>query len=214
MAGRLFVDHQMEANIRRVLARTVWLKSGGCLVFDRTEAMTVVDVNTGRFVGKTDANTTILTTNKEAAVEVARQLRLRNISGLMVIDFIDMPDPTHRIQVTNALGDALAGDRARIKVAPMNDLGLVSLSRERLGESVDEAMHSGCDPCEGRGWTMTTDELCRRIEADLLRYLTTRTDFTGVVLRAHPTVLNALRSSYQDRLKAIEVREGLEVRLI
>jgi ribonuclease G len=211
--GRLFVDHKLEAAIRRVLARTVWLKSGGSLVFDTTEAMTVVDVNTGRFVGKTDANTTILTTNKEAAAEVATQLRLRNTSGLVVVDFIDMQDPSHRIQVTQLLKEALAGDRARINVSPMNDLGLISLSRERLGESVEQSMRASCEPCEGQGWTLTTDELCRRIVADMLQHLTTRNDFTGVIVRAHPEVIKVLDASHQDILNDIQSREGLEVRL-
>ena len=211
--GRLFADHKLEPAIRRVLSRTVWLKSGGSLVFDTTEAMTVVDVNTGRFVGKTDAKTTILTTNKEAAGEVAAQLRLRNISGLVVVDFIDMEDPSDRHQVTQRLQEALAGDRARMNVSPMNDLGLVSLSRERLGESVEEAMNRQCGPCQGRGWALADDEICRRIVADTLHHLTTRNDFSGVCVRAHPEVIKVLTATHQDILNDIQTREGLEVRL-
>jgi ribonuclease G len=211
--GRLFADHKLEAAIRRVLSRAVWLKSGGSLVFDTTEAMTVVDVNTGRFVGKTDAKTTILTNNKEAATEVATQLRLRNISGLVVVDFIDMEDPSDRRQVTQRMQEALEGDRARINVSPMNDLGLISLSRERLGESVEQSMHASCEPCEGRGWTLTTDELCRRIVADTLHHLTTRNDFSGVCVRAHPEVIKVLTATHQDILNDIQSREGLEVQL-
>ena len=209
--GRLFADHHVEAEVRGVLRRTVRLKCGGSLVFDHTEAMTVIDVNTGRFVGKDDVDDTILATNLEAADAIGVQLKLRNIAGLIVIDFIDMTNPTQRRTVNDRLDKALSNQNTRVKIMPMNDLGLVTLSRERLGEPVENAFRNDCCECNGLGWVPNTTETCRRIVSDTQAMIQTRNDLTGICIRTSKDILEILNSTFQDELGAIKTREGLEL---
>ena len=209
--GRLFADYRVETDLRRILKRNVQLKCGGFLSFDHTEAMTVIDVNTGKFVGKDNVADTILATNLEAADAIGKQLKLRNIAGLVVIDFIDMANPSHRRQVTQRVQQSLSTDSARIKVLPMNDLGLISLSRERIGQPVVEIFRQNCASCGGQGWTDNINELCRRIVSDTQSLIQTRNDLTGVCIRSNNDVLEILNSTFKNMLNAIQTREGLEL---
>ena len=136
----LFSHFGLEIDWQRLLAPKVWLKSGGYLLFDPTEALTAIDVNTGRFVGRNDLEETILKTNLEAAREIARQLRLRNIGGLIVIDFIDMEQAAHREQVYQTLLEAVSRDRAKTTLLPISALGLVEMTRQRFRDSLDRRL--------------------------------------------------------------------------
>ncbi|MGH2810479.1 MAG: ribonuclease E/G, partial [Actinomycetota bacterium] len=136
---------------RKAVDRKVWLKSGGHIVIDRAEALTVVDVNTGRFVGKSNLEQTVLQTNLEAAREIAKQLRLRDIGGIIVIDFIDMAIHRNRGEVVRVFNDALARDRTRTQVFGISDLGLLQMTRKRVSEGLLEAFSEICPNCEGRG---------------------------------------------------------------
>jgi ribonuclease E len=147
----IFEEFRVAEQIRKSLDRKVWLPSGGHIVVDRTEAMTVIDVNTGKFVGKSNLEETVFRTNMEAAVEVARQLRLRDIGGIIVIDFIDMENLSNRDEVVKAFRAELAGDRTRTQVFEISPLGLVQMTRKNVSAGIVEAFSDPCPTCEGRG---------------------------------------------------------------
>ncbi|MDQ3783302.1 MAG: Rne/Rng family ribonuclease [Actinomycetota bacterium] len=147
----LFEEVRITEQIRKSLDRRVWLPSGGHIVIERTEAMTVVDVNTGKFVGKSYLEQTVLRTNKEAAVEVVRQLRLRDIGGIIVIDFIDMDSPENRAELEQVFRQELERDRTRTQVFEMSPLGLIQMTRKNVSTGIVEAFSDPCPECEGRG---------------------------------------------------------------
>jgi ribonuclease E len=147
----IFDEFRVAEQIRKSLDRKVWLPSGGHIVVDRTEAMTVIDVNTGKFVGKSNLEETVFRTNMEAAVEVARQLRLRDIGGIIVIDFIDMENLTNRDEVVRAFRTELNRDRTRTQVFDISPLGLVQMTRKNVSAGIVEAFSDPCPTCEGRG---------------------------------------------------------------
>jgi ribonuclease E len=147
----IFEEFRISEQIRKALDRKVWLPSGGHIVIDRTEAMTVVDVNTGKFVGKSTLEETVFRTNKEAAVEVARELRLRDIGGIIVIDFIDMEDAKNRDELIGLFRDQLERDRTRTQVFDISPLGLVQMTRKNVSTGIVEAFSDPCPTCEGRG---------------------------------------------------------------
>jgi len=147
----IFEEFRVLEQIRKSLDRRVWLPSGGHIVVDRTEAMTVIDVNTGKFVGKSNLEETVFRTNKEAAVELGRQLRLRDIGGIIVVDFIDMEIAENREALMRLFRDELAKDRTRTQVFDMSQLGLIQLTRKNVSAGIVEAFSDPCPHCEGRG---------------------------------------------------------------
>jgi ribonuclease E len=147
----IFEEFRVLEQIRKSLDRRVWLPSGGHLVIDRTEAMTVVDVNTGKFVGKSNLEETVFRTNTEAAIEMARQLRLRDIGGIIVIDFIDMEDAKNRDELLRTFRRELEQDRTRTQVFDISPLGLVQMTRKNVSAGIVEAFSDPCPTCEGRG---------------------------------------------------------------
>jgi ribonuclease G len=159
----------VEDEIHRALEKKVPLKSGGYLVIDQTEAMTTVDVNTGGFVGRRNLEETLFKTNLEAAQAIARQLRLRNIGGIIIIDFIDMEDEEHKRQVLRALEKTLARDRAKSFVTEMSPLGLVEVTRKRTRESLEHVLCEPCPACQGRGMVKTPQSVCYEIFREILR---------------------------------------------
>nr|WP_265734822.1 ribonuclease G [Pseudazoarcus pumilus] len=165
----LFDLHNVEVEIEKALARRVDLKSGGYLIVDQTEAMTTIDVNTGGFVGARNFDDTIFKTNLEAAQTIARQLRLRNLGGIIIIDFIDMENLEHRSQVLDELKKALARDHTRMSVNGFTGLGLVEMTRKRTRESLTHLLCEACPTCEGRGEVKTARTMCYEILRELLR---------------------------------------------
>lgn len=151
--GRLpiFEEFRVTEQMRKSLDRKVWLPSGGHIVIDRTEAMTVIDVNTGKFVGKSTLEETVFATNKEAAIEVSRQLRLRDIGGIIIVDFIDMEEQPNRDELLKVFKDALRLDRTRTQVFDISPLGLVQMTRKNVSTGIVEAFSEPCPKCEGRG---------------------------------------------------------------
>jgi ribonuclease E len=147
----IFEEYRVVEQIRKSLDRKVWLPSGGHIVIDRTEAMTVIDVNTGKFVGKSNLEETVFKTNKETAVEVARQLRLRDIGGIIVIDFIDMEETANRDEVIRLFRRELERDRSRTQVFDISPLGLVQMTRKSVSTGIVDAFSDQCPTCEGRG---------------------------------------------------------------
>ena len=165
----IFDLYGVENEIQKALSREVQLKSGGCLVIDQTEAMTTVDVNTGGFVGHRKLEETIFKTNLEAAQAIARQLRLRNLGGIIIIDFIDMEDEEHKRQVLRILEKVLARDRAKTKISQVSGLGLVEMTRKRTRESLERILCEDCPACEGRGFIKTAETACFEVFREVLR---------------------------------------------
>lgn len=188
----LFSHYGLEIDWPRLLAPKVWLKSGGYLLFDTAEALTAIDVNTGRFVGRHDLEETILQTNLEAALEIARQLRLRNIGGLVVIDFIDMDRAAHRDQVYQALLEAVSRDRAKTTVLPVSALGLIEMTRQRLRDTLEQAVMEPCQCCGGAGRVLSPQvlacDLMRRLDAEAREFPGCR-----LTLTVHPQVAAILQ---------------------
>lgn len=165
----LFDLYQIDDEIERALARRVELKSGGYLIIDQTEAMTTVDVNTGGFVGTRNFDDTIFKTNLEAAQAIARQLRLRNLGGIIVVDFIDMMNGEHQDAVLAEFRKALSRDRTRVTVSSFTQLGLVEMTRKRTRESLARVLCEPCPTCGGRGELKTARTVCYTILRDILR---------------------------------------------
>jgi ribonuclease G len=196
----IFDAYKVEAEIEKSLERKVWLKRGGHLIVDQTEALVAIDVNTGRFVGKRNQEETILKTNLEAAREVARQLRLRDIGGIIVIDFIDMESDAARKQVLDQLRQALKRDRARTKTHSISELGLVEMTRERERQSLLELLSQDCPHCNGLGRVLSPNSLTLKTER-LLRRVGASGREKVVELRVSPELADAL---FQDRGQRIE----------
>ncbi len=165
----IFDLYGVEGEIQKALGNKVQLKSGGYLIVDQTEAMSTVDVNTGGFVGHRNLEETIFKTNLEAATAIGRQLRLRNLGGIIIIDFIDMEDTEHQRQVLRMLEKVLNKDHAKTKISQVSELGLVEMTRKRTRESLGQMLCEPCHQCEGRGTTKTAETVCYEIFRELLR---------------------------------------------
>jgi ribonuclease G len=165
----IFDLHGVEDEIQKGLERKVHLKSGGYLIIDQTEAMTTIDVNTGAYVGNRNLEETIFKTNLEAAQAIARQLRLRNLGGIIILDFIDMNEEEHKRQVMRALEKALDKDHARTHICEVSSLGLVEMTRKRTRESLEHVLCGTCPTCEGRGTIKTAETVCYEIFREILR---------------------------------------------
>ena len=165
----IFELYGIETELNRALERRVDLKSGGYLVIDQTEAMTTIDVNTGKFVGHRNLEETIFKTNLEATQAIARQLRLRNLGGIIIVDFIDMQDPEHRRQVIRSQERYLERDHAKTHISGISDLGLVQMTRKRTRESLEHQLCETCPTCQGRGTVKTVETMCYEIFREILR---------------------------------------------
>ena len=165
----IFDLFSVEDEIQKALARKVDLKSGGYLIIDQTEAMTTVDVNTGGFVGHRNLEETIFKTNLEAATSLVRQLRLRNLGGIIIIDFIDMLDEEHQRQVMRVLEKNLEKDHAKSKLTEVSQLGLVEMTRKRTRESLEHVLTDSCHTCDGRGRLKTAQTICYEVFREILR---------------------------------------------
>jgi len=208
----LFDLHGIEEEVLRALDRKVPLKSGGHLIFDQTESMTTIDVNTGAYVGRRNLEETIFRTNLEAAVAIARQLRLRNLGGIIIIDFIDMVDESHRRQVLTALERALAGDRAQTRIVSLSPLGLVEMTRKRTRESLEHLLCAPCASCEGRGFVKTPETVSHDIFREIVRQSRQFVSRELLIL-AHQDVVDHLLSEESAALAELEAQVGRPIRL-
>lgn len=184
----IFDLYSVEDEIQKALGRKVQLKSGGYLVIDPTEAMTTIDVNTGGYVGHRNLEETIFKTNLEAANAIARQLRLRNLGGIIIVDFIDMEDTEHQRQVLRVLEKALERDHAKTKCTGVTELGLVQLTRKRTRESLEQTLSEPCPTCSGRGTLKTAETVCYEIFREILREERAYNAETYMVLASQPVV--------------------------
>jgi ribonuclease G len=206
----LFERYGIEYEIARAVQRKVWLKSGGHIGIDRTEAFTAVDVNSGKFTGKDDPEETILMTNLEAAREIAYQLRLRNIGGIIVIDFIDMKERENRQLVHDTLCQELRKDPARSRVLPMSELGLIEMTRKRTSDSLASRLTEACFYCEGKGYLkspeMVTHSLFAKIRKEAGRRKT-----TAIHAHASPRIIQNLLEHYQSGLERLEKKHRTSI---
>ena len=210
-AEPIFDHFKIEPQIERALDRKVWLKSGGYLVFDQAEALTAIDVNTGRFVGKTNQDETVLRTNLEAVEEVVKQLRLRNIGGIIIVDFIDMSREADRKKVSDALREAQRRDKARTSALKISELGLVQMTRKRTRESLEELLTDPCPHCEGRRVMKSVPTLAAEVLRGVHREARRRSGDDMLLVKVHPGVARYLYDHGARDLEALERRVGIKI---
>jgi ribonuclease G len=208
----LFELHGVEEEIARSLERRVALKSGGYLVIDQTESMTTIDVNTGAFVGHRNPEDTVFRTNLEAAVAIARQLRLRNLGGIIIVDFIDMADLGHREQLLAAFQAALAADRAQNQIAGISTLGLLEMTRKRTRESLQHLLCDPCPTCQGKAFVRSVETVCHEIYREALRQAG-QFRIELLTILAHPEVIERLLDEEAPVLADLELQVGRPIRL-
>ena len=208
----IFDLYSIEDEIERALGRKVSLKSGGYLIIDQTEAMTTVDVNTGAYVGHRNLEETSFRTNLEAAVAIARQLRLRNLGGIIIIDFIDMLEEEHRRQVLQALVGRLSGDHAKTQIMNVSPLGLVEMTRKRNRESLEHVLCQACPSCEGRGFVKSPETVCYEIFREILRQHA-QFDFQELLVLARPEVVERLLDEESQSMAELEELTSAPIRL-
>jgi len=209
----IFEAYGLEKEIEKAFRSKVWLKCGGYLVIEKSEALVSIDVNTGRNVGEDDAEGTILATNIEAAREIARQLRLRNMGGIIVIDFIDMRTKTNRKMVYDELRRSLKRDKARTYLLPISELGLLEMTRQRDKESLGEALFGKCPYCEGTGDVKLAETVSIEIQRDLRRIGSGRKN-VDVKVYAHPTVVERLKTGDAGAIEKIAKPSRINVQLL
>ena len=206
----IFDAFNLEGDISRALKRKVWLKSGGYIIIEHTEALVAIDVNTGRYVGKHNLEETILKTNLEAVKEIAYQVRLRDIGGLIIIDFIDMQKKSSQEKVYSALQDALKKDRSKTHILPISDMGLIQMTRKRNKEPLTRIMREPCTYCEGEGYMISRQSICYRIFREVLR---DSHDMVGeqMAVRVNPAIADLLHGEESDLIAALEKLIGRHI---
>ena len=208
----IFDLYGTDDEIARAMHPNVPLKSGGYLIFDQTEAMTTIDVNTGAYVGHRNLEETIFRTNLEAAIAIARQLRLRNLGGIIIIDFIDMQEEDHRKQVLQALGGRLAHDYAKTQVMDVSPLGLVEMTRKRNRESLEHLLCQPCPSCDGRGYVKSAETVCYEIFREIIRQHR-QFDLQELLVLARPEVIERLLDEESTSLAELEEQTGSPIKL-
>lgn len=208
----IFDMFDVESEIKRALDKKVDLKSGGYLIIDQTEAMTTIDVNTGAFVGHRSLEDTIFNTNSEATQAIARQLRLRNLGGIIIIDFIDMESEDHRRRVLHSLEIALSKDRAKTNINGFSALGLVEMTRKRTRESLEHVLCGECPVCNGRGYIKTVETICAELLREIVR-VNRAYDADQFVVYASTRVSEALVNDEYHNLAELEVFIGKQIKV-
>ncbi len=207
----LFEFYNIEVEISRAIEKKVWLRSGGYLIIESTEALSVIDVNTGRYVGKNDLNDTIFKTNMEAAIEIAYQLRLRNIGGIIIIDFIDMEDDAHREQLYTTFKEAVKKDKSRNNILKLSEFGLVQMTRKRNSENLHQLMCEPCHYCAGEGMIKSRRTICY----DIFRKINRNSDKHkggNITLQVHPRIADLLNN--EEKITKTNVEKAIGKRII
>jgi ribonuclease G len=206
----IFDAYNLEGDISRALNRKVWLKSGGYIIIEHTEALVAIDVNTGRYVGKHNLEETILKTNLEAVKEIAYQVRLRDIGGLIIIDFIDMQKKSSQEKVYNALKDALKKDRSKTHVLPISDMGLIQMTRKRNKEPLTRIMCEPCVYCEGEGFMISRQSICYNVYREIMRE---SQDIEGdrLAVKVNPGVADLLHGEENEMILSLERVLGRQI---
>ena len=199
----LFERYGVEADINSALEKKVWLRSGGYIVIEPTEALTVIDVNTGRYVGATDLAETIFKTNMEAVREIARQLRLRNLGGIIIIDFIDMDNEQHREELYTVFQEAMRDDKSKVNILKLSEFGLVQMTRKRLSESLTQMMCEPCLYCGGDGFIKSRRAICHEIFRKISRDAR-KIGGSHVTIKVHPRIAEMLLNEESYNIEQIE----------
>ena len=199
----IFDAYNIEGDVARALKKKVWLKSGGYIVIDQTEALVAIDVNTGRYVGKHNFDETILKTNLEAVKEIAYQIRLRNIGGIIIIDFIDMKKKQHREKVMAHMNEAMKNDKSQTNVLPLTELGLVQMTRKRIRRNLTRTLCKPCFYCNGDGHLMSGKSICHKIYRDLV---SEAADIMGnkFTVKVHPDIAQLLHGREKHLISSLE----------
>jgi ribonuclease G len=206
----LMTDFGIDRELEKALRPKIWLKSGGYVVVNQTEALVAIDVNTGKYVGSTSLEDTAFAINMEAVREVVRQLRLRHLGGIIVVDFIDMEEPEHRQAVYDGLAEELASDPARTQLLPMSDIGLIQLTRKRTRASLDRTLSRECPYCNGSGRIKSLPTICLEIRRELLDTVA-RGVGDQISLVVHPEVSHYLQGPFRELLRELEEIHGLQI---
>jgi len=199
----IFEAYNIEVEISRAIEKKVWLRSGGYIIIESTEALSVIDVNTGGYVGKNDLNATIFKTNMEAAVEIAYQLRLRNIGGIIIIDFIDMENDEHREQLYDTFKEAVKKDKSRNNILKLSEFGLVQMTRKRNSENLHQLMCEPCHYCSGEGMIKSRRTICYDIFRVISRNAKKHKG-TTITLRVHTRIAELLQNEEDAAKQQIE----------
>ncbi|GAB4262872.1 Rne/Rng family ribonuclease [Thermincola ferriacetica] len=201
----LFEKFGVDEEIEKILKPRVWLKCGGYIVIDQTEALTAIDVNTGKYVGSTNLADTVLKTNLDAAVEIARQLRLRNIGGIIIVDFIDMPDQEHQRLVLQKLEEEVRKDKTKTNVLGLTQLGLVEMTRKKVRQGLENVLLKPCPYCDGRGKVLSEETISIRAKNEIFK-LAQHTSAEAILVEVHPSVASLLIGSGGTQLRELEAK--------
>ncbi len=206
----IFDYYNLEGDIFRALKKKVWLKSGGYIVIEHTEALVAIDVNTGRYVGKHNLEETILKTNLEAVKEIAFQIRLRDIGGIIIIDFIDMEKRANQEKVFNALSEAFSKDRSKTHILPMSEMGLIQMTRKRIRKPLTRQLCEPCYYCEGEGHLLSKQTICYNIQREIMR---NSRDIigSGLTLKVNPYIAELLLGEENQIITTLEKSIGRQV---
>ena len=208
----IFDLYRVENQIDKALNKKVWLKSGGYLIIDKTEALTVIDVNTGKFTGNLKLEETVYKTNIEAAIEVCRQLKLRDIGGIIIIDFIDMHKARYKQEIINILNEELKKDRRKTEVLGMTRLGLVELTRRRERDSIDKYYLNECDACEGNGVEKSINSVLDDIEKEIIR-ISTHTSYKDITIELDEESIKLIKMNFMDIIEKICEKYEIKISL-
>ncbi|MBN2326992.1 MAG: Rne/Rng family ribonuclease [Candidatus Omnitrophica bacterium] len=212
-SASIFRAYGIESEINSLRVRKVWLRSGGYIIIDETEAMTVIDVNTGRYIGKHNLEETVFKTNLESAAEIARQIRLRDIGGIIIVDFIDMRSKEHQDEMIRYFQERLKTDRSRSHFYPLTELGLLQMTRKRVRKSLNKALTQPCPYCKREGYILSADsmiikifrtfeEICREEGAE------------RVILRVHPRLADKINQERLEQLKSLQESYNAELKIL
>lgn len=209
----LFEEYDIDKEIEKALEKNVYLKSGGYLIIEQTEAMITIDINTGAFIGSKNLEETIFKTNLEATKEIARQLRLRNLGGIIIIDFIDMFDENHKEQVLDALKKELETDKAKTNVSQISSLGLVEMTRKRVHESLSRILCEPCKHCQGKGAVKTLQTICYEIFREIKSEFENYPNYNGFLLISSEEIIEYLEREESIWLAELELCIGKNIHL-
>ena len=208
----IFDLYRVENQIEKALNKKVWLKSGGYLIIEKTEALTVIDVNTGKFTGNLKLEETVYKTNVEAAVEVCRQLKLRDIGGIVIVDFIDMHKAKYKQEIINILNEEFKKDKRKTEVLGMTRLGLVEIARRRERDSIDNYYLKECSVCEGKSKIQSINYILDNIEKEIIR-INTHTSYRDIIIELNSENLEVIKNSFMDIIDKIMQKYNIKVSL-
>lgn len=204
--------YNIEGDIARALKKKVWLKSGGYIVIEHTEALTSIDVNTGRYVGKQNFEETIFKTNLEAIKEIAYQIRLRNIGGIIILDFIDMEKDENKVRIYEELREVFKNDKSKTNILPMSEIGLIQMTRKRVRKSLNKILCENCPNCSGDGFVLSKKSVVQKIYREIRRH---NRDMTGseFIVRVHPDVADYMFREEANIVSRLETELSRSIRI-